>query len=167
MLSVPVDIQEAEKILADEGFSRDTMSPRPEPPLPRNRAFVDPLRGVNFVKLSPSVGLLKIRLVGASSGSACCDCDWPRLRVIARANLRADADKNFSCCDMLCTRTENSFFSVRRIIRPDTLRVPAVSKPEGYKPDEFDFSDWDTGLTVKRKGRTIQVWVSDKNLKPL
>ena len=26
---------------------------------------------------------------------------------------------------------------------------------------------WDTGLTVKRKGRTIQVWVSDHNLKPI
>lgn len=144
MLSLPVDIQEAEKILADEGFSRDTMSPRPEPMVPRNRAFGDPLRGVNFVKLSPSIGLLKIvQLDTAYPGAVCCSCDWPRLRVIAQANLRADADKNFSCCDMLCTRTENSFFSVRRIISPDTLRVPAVPKPEGYRPDEFDFSNWD------------------------
>ena len=35
----------------------------------------------------------------------------------------------------------------------------------GISLDEAPF--WDTGLTVKRKGSTIQVWVSDKKLKPL
>ena len=26
---------------------------------------------------------------------------------------------------------------------------------------------WDTGLTVKRKGKLVQVWISDHNLKPI
>lgn len=148
MFTAPIDIHEAEKLLADEGFSRGTMHPRPEPPIPRNRAFGDPLSRVNAVTLSPSIVLLKIVQLDAQySGAVCCDCDWPRLRALARANLRADADKNFSCCDMLCTRTKNSFFSVRRIIRPEAVRPidmqVVASKPEGYKPDEFDFSNWD------------------------
>lgn len=148
MFTAPIDIHEAEKLLADEGFSRDTMNPRPEPPIPRNRAFGDPLSRVNAVTLSPSIVLLKIvQLDTKYPGAVCCNCDWPRLRVIARANLRSDADKNFSCCDMICTRTKNSFFSVRRILRPEVVRPidmqVVASKPDGYKPDEFDFSDWD------------------------
>ena len=26
---------------------------------------------------------------------------------------------------------------------------------------------WDTGLTVKRNGKLVQVWISDHNLKPI
>ena len=149
MLTVAISIEDAEKTLAAEGFFRYTMKPRPEPPLPRNRAFGDPLSKVRAVTLSPSIALLKrVRLeTPPYPGAVCCDCDWPRLRAVARANLRADADKNFTCCDMLCTRTKNSFFRVHRIISPNPVRPVAVQvvvpKEEGYKPDEFDFSDWD------------------------
>lgn len=35
----------------------------------------------------------------------------------------------------------------------------------GLELDKAPF--WDTGLTVKRKGKLVQVWTSDHNLKPI
>lgn len=49
-----------------------------------------------------------------------------------------------------------------RCVREVTQEELAAS---GMDLDKAPF--WDTGLTVKRKGKTLQVWISDHNLKPI
>ena len=144
MLLIPIDICDAEYTLAKEGFSRATMLPNPDA---SGRVLpTDPSIPRNAVVLSRTIVLRKLIWISSShKGAACCECDWPRLRAIARANSRPDTDINFSCDNMICSSTPSSYFVVRKSI-PGKIRpidVTVVVPQAEPKREEFDFADWD------------------------